>query len=138
MVLVHVCFINNTAIFFFFFFFFFHFDEIGENQGQKQEHWQNHNNSNGKLALKHIVPFPTENDHLKNPLPMFPDNDWFSTCFSQADLTNREIYIVIFHLSSCMVYAENFKNISAYTKIYLSVYRATSFGKWKVNSEGEK
>ena len=32
MVLVHVCIIYNTAIFFFFFFFFFffHFDEIGE------------------------------------------------------------------------------------------------------------
>ena len=48
MVLVHVCFIYNTAI-------FFTLTKSAKNQGQKLEHWQNHNNSNGKLAL---VPFP--------------------------------------------------------------------------------
>ena len=48
---------------------FFHFDEIGEKTGA--DHWQNHNNSNGKLALKHIVPFLPES--IESP---FPDNDY--------------------------------------------------------------
>ena len=63
MVLVHVCFIYNTAI-------FFHFDEISENSwAEARELTELYNNSNGKLALKHTVPFPTENDDCRIPSP---------------------------------------------------------------------
>ena len=69
MVLVHVCFIYNTAI-------FFTLTKSAKNHGQKLEHWQNRNKSNGKLALKYIVPF-SDNDYGFQPvfhLQTFPPN----------------------------------------------------------------
>ena len=43
--LVHECFIYNIEI-------FFTLTKSAKTHGQKLEHWQNYNNSNGKLALK--------------------------------------------------------------------------------------
>ena len=54
---------------------------------------------------------------------------------SQRKINGKTYYIVTFHLSSCVIYAENFTIFSAYTKIY-SFYLANSFGKWKFTPEG--
>ena len=108
--LVHVCFIYNTAI-------FFTLTKSAKSHGQKLEHWQNYNNSNGKLALKHIVPFPTENDDCRISSPCSRTMTMIFNLFSTSRLSHRKkiyrkkYYIVTFHLSSCVVYAENFENI---------------------------
>ena len=91
MVLVHVCFIYNTAI------FFFTLTKSAKTHGQKLEHWQNYNNSNGKLALKHIVPFPTENDDCRIPSPCSRTMTMIFNLFSTSRLSHRKknIYIYI-------------------------------------------
>ena len=86
--------------------FFFTLTKSAKTHGQKLEHGQNYNNSNGKLALKHIVPFPKENDDCRIPSPCFPLVD-----FPTGKIYRKNYYIVTFHLSSCVVYAENFQNI---------------------------
>ena len=135
MVLVHVCFIYITAI-------FFTLTKSAKTHGQKLEHWQNYNNSNGKLALKHTDPFPTEYDDCRIPSPCSRTWLWFSTCFPLVDFPTgkyrKHYYIVTFHLSSCVVYAENFQNIFSIHKKHISFHRAISFGKWNVNSGMEK
>ena len=129
MVLVHICFICNTAI-------FFALTKTAKTYRQKLEHWQNYNNSNGKLALIHIVPFPTENDDCRIPTPLappFPDNDYDF----QPDFPTENIYRknILSHFTFHLVWPTQriSKIFSAYTKTY-SFYRAISFGKWKVHS----
>ena len=108
--LVCVCFIYNTAI-------FFTLTKSAKTHGQNLEHWQNYKNSNGKLAIKHIVPFPTENDDCRIPSPCSRTMTMIFNLFSTSRLSHRKkiyrknYYIVTFHLSSCVVYAENFQNI---------------------------
>ena len=52
----------------------------------------------------------------QSPSPIPGQWLWFRTCFPLVDFTTGKInrntyYIVTFHLSSCVVYAENFQNI---------------------------
>ena len=97
--------------------FVFNLTKSAKTHGQKLEHWQNYNNSNGKIALKHIVPFPTENDDCRISSSCSRTMTMIFHLFSTSRLSQRKkiyrknYYIVIFHLSSCVVYAENFQNI---------------------------
>ena len=111
--LVHVCFIYNTAI-------YFTMTKSAKTHGQKLEHWQNYNDSNGKLALKYSVPFPTENDDCRIPSPCsrtMTTQCMIFNLFSTSRISHRKkiyrknYHIVTFHLSSSVVYAENFQNI---------------------------
>ena len=126
MVLVHVCFIYNTAIFFF---FFFTLTKSVKTHGQKLEHWQNYNNSNGKLALKHIAPFPTENDDCKIPSSCSRTITMIFNLFSTSRLSHRKKYIgkiiILSHFTFHLVWSTQriSKIFSAYTKTY-SFYRA--------------
>ena len=133
--------------------FFFTLTKSAKTHGQKLEHWQNYNNSNGKLALKHIVPFPTENDNCRIPSPcsrtvtipsrhdwknvdwdVKPQHKqkqwlWFSTCFPLVDFPTGKKYIgkniILSHFTIHLVWSTQriSKIPSAYTKTY-SFYRA--------------
>ena len=131
MVLIHVCFIYNTAI-------FFTLTKSVKTHGQKLEHWQNYNNSNGKLALKHIVPFTTENDDCRILSPCSRTMTMIFNLFSTSRLSHRKkkkkyIYIYIYIRKSIILSHFTFhlvwstqrisKIFSAYTKTY-SFYRA--------------
>ena len=122
MVLVHVCFIYNTAI-------LFTLTKSAKTYGQTLEHWQNYNNSNGKLALKHIVPFPTENDDCKISSPCSRTMTMIFNLFSTSRLSHRKKYIgkiiILSHFTFHLVWSTQriSKIFSAYTKTY-SFYRA--------------
>ena len=123
MVLVHVCFIYNTAM-------FFTLTKSLKTLGQKLEHWQNYNNSNGKLALKHTVPFPTENDDCRIPSLCCRTIIMIFNLFSTSRLSHwKRKYIgkiiILSHFTFHLVWSTQriSKIFSAYTKTY-SFYRA--------------
>ena len=110
-------------------FFFFTLTKSAKTHGQKLEHWQNYNNSNGKLALKHIVPFPTENDDCRIPSPCSRTMTMIFNLFSTSRLSHRKKYIgkniTLSHFTFHLVWSTQriSKISSAYTKTY-SFYRA--------------
>ena len=118
MVMVHVCFIYNTAN-------FFTLTKSAKTYGQKLEHWQNYNNSNGKLALKHTVPFPTENDDCRIPSPCSRTMTMIFNLFSTSRLSHRKKKyigknIILSHFPFHLVWSTQriSKIFSAYTKTY--------------------
>ena len=121
MVLVHVCFFTLT--------------KLAKNQGQKLEQWQNHNNSNGKLALKHIVPFLTENDPCRIPSHVPGQRLWFSTCFPLVDLINRETYCHISSFILCGLRRE-FPKYFQHTQKYICFTGQSVLVKGKLTQEG--
>ena len=109
---------------------FFNLTKSAKTHGQKLEHWQNYNNSNGKLALKHIVPFPMENDDCRIPAPCSRTMTMIFNLFSTSRLSHRKKkyigkIIILSHFSFHLVWSTQriSKIFSAYTKTYL-FYRA--------------
>ena len=69
---------------------FFTLTKSAKTNGQKLEHGQDYINSNGKLALKHIISFPTENADCRIPSPCSRIMTMIFNLFSTSRLSHRK------------------------------------------------